>query len=165
MMINFTINCLDSNDSGSKDHEKSFFENFSIETIFTEYPKCSTLLELAHKLGYKDKYLTRADYEYINKIKTRDIWNTYIKKGTFEQERYSYVKNLEAEELIEAMDAPGIETVSHLATHFLISQRHGRNVLLTRVQQLQLQEYVPDKLYKGFFKVSRTPWQYPARIY
>lgn len=61
------------------------------------------------------------------------------------------------------MNMPGIETVSHLATHFFMSQRHGRDPLKKRIHELNLQDYVPDKLYKGFYKQSRKPWQYPTK--
>jgi len=144
---------------------KSFFEVFSVEEIFNKYTSCKTLIELAKKLGYKKDHLTKLDYQFINKIKDRKVWKKYVKKGSFEQDQKSYVKNLIAEELIASMNSSGITTVSHLATHYLMSQRHGRDILKERIIQLDLEPYVPDELYKGFFGTSRTPWNYPTKQY
>jgi 5-methylcytosine-specific restriction endonuclease McrA len=145
--------------------EKSFFESFSVEEIFTDYTSCQSLLELAIKLGYKKPCLNRIDYEYINKIKTREIWLKYIKKGTFEQERNNYIRTISTNELVATMNMPGIRTVSHLATHFFLSQRHGRDILKNRIDELGLKDLVPDELYKGFYNESRTPWTYPKKQY
>lgn len=129
------------------------------------YGSCSTLIELAQKFGYTGNYLDRVDYEYINFLKTRDTWKGQVKKGQFEQNRYLTVRSLQPEQLTEVMNSPGIETVSHLATHFLLSQRHGRGVLKDTVAKLHLEDAVPDKLYKGFYGVSRKPHHYPTRSY
>ncbi len=158
-------NDLNEQISISNTEERSFFQGFSTEEIFQHYTACQTLLELAIKLGYKKPNLTRADYEYINKLKTREIWLKYIKKGSFEQQRHDYVKNIGVNELVNTMNSSGIQTVSHLATHFLLSQRHGRDILKDRIDALELKDFVPDELYKGFYGESRQPWTYPTKQY
>ncbi len=61
------------------------------------------------------------------------------------------------------MNFDGIETLSHLALHYLVSQKHGRDTVRDRIMALNLN--VKTALYKGVFGVSETPQQWPTKYY
>jgi hypothetical protein len=156
-----------SNDStNSKPNpSKSFFENFTTEKIFNHWHSSNTLLEIAKKLGFTEKFLSRKDYEYIESIKTREVWHNLIlsKNRQQEKERNKFILNLPKNELKNILDSDGIETINHLSLHFLRSPKHGRKILKERIQELQLN--VKSQLYKGMFGISQTPRVYPKLFY
>jgi 5-methylcytosine-specific restriction endonuclease McrA len=61
------------------------------------------------------------------------------------------------------MNYDGIQKVSHLALHYLLSPKHGRETVRARVLELNL--YVKDALHKGIYGVSREPQQWPTRYH
>nr|ALO21325.1 putative HNH homing endonuclease [Chlorogonium capillatum] len=63
----------------------------------------------------------------------------------------------------EAMSYEGIQTLSHLALHFLLSPKHGREAIRRRVLDLNLK--VKDSLHKGIFGVSKDPQHWPTPYY
>lgn len=145
---------------------KSFFANFDLTTIFSHWNSSNTLLELAQMLGFKGEHgLARIDYEYINSIKTRKTWHDQVLcvNRAKERQRYSYISNLTAEELSNTMNFPGIETLSHLALHYLVSPKHGRDPIRKRIQDLKIP--VKDALHTGIFGVSKTPQTWPTKYF
>jgi len=144
---------------------KSFFENFTTEEIFKHCHSSNTLLEIAKKLGFTENSLSRKDYEYIESIKTREVWRNFIlsKNRQQEKERNKFILNLSKNELQNIIDSDGIETINHLSLHFLRSAKHGRKILKKRIQELQLN--VKNQLYKGVFGISNTPRVYPKLFY
>lgn len=62
------------------------------------------------------------------------------------------------------MNSPGIENLSHLALHFLVSQKHGRKRIRERIEVLKITNIKPS-LHKGIKGVSQTPIQYPSSAY
>lgn len=145
-------------------NEKSFFEQFSKQQIFQHWNNCDTLLELAQTLGFTGTMLSRRDYEYINSIKDRTVWPELIRENREkERSRPTYVKQLTANDLQTVLNSDGIETLKHLALHFLLSEKHGRKVLRKCI--LDLQFSVKDELHKGLFGVSKEPIHYPRAFY
>nr|ADK88937.1 HNH homing endonuclease [Stauridium tetras] len=73
--------------------EKSFFADFTVEEIFSHWHSSNTLLEIAKKLGFTGESLARIDYEYIESIKTREVWRNFVisKKRQQEKTRDSYI--------------------------------------------------------------------------
>lgn len=145
---------------------KSFFSNFDLETIFSHWNSSNTLLELAQALGFRGEHgLTRMDYEYILSLKTRKTWHDQVLcvDRAKERQRYKYISNLTAEELSNSMNFPGIETLTHLALHYLVSPKHGRDRIRKRILALNLP--VKAALYAGVFGVSQTPQTWPTRYY
>lgn len=144
--------------------KKSFFEQFSKQQIFQHWNNCDTLFDLAKALGFSGSMLSRLDYEYISSIKDRKVWQELIRENR-EKERLrpNYVKQLTAQELQSVLDSNGIETIKHLAGHFLLSEKHGRRLLRERVLELKLP--VKDQLHKGVFGVSKEPIHYPKAFY
>lgn len=143
----------------------SFFAKFSDEEIFDNWASSNTLLELAQKLGFNNpKGLARIDYEYIEQKKTRSVWHKKIisKNRTKERDRYTYISKLSAEELSLVMDFEGVQTLSHLALHFMVSPRHGRDAVRKRILELGLK--VKTQLYKGVHGVSETPQHWPILV-
>nr|ALO63168.1 putative HNH homing endonuclease [Chloromonas perforata]ALO63170.1 putative HNH homing endonuclease [Chloromonas perforata] len=65
------------------------------------------------------------------------------------------------------MKFDGIETLSHLALHYLVSSKHGgrRKPVRARIKELNLE--VKRSLYKGVFGVSKTPviQHWPTKYY
>lgn len=143
----------------------SFFEKFTNEQIFSLWNSSQTLLEIAQRLGFTGSNLERVDYEHISKRKTREIWKKYILGIDREKEkqRPSTITQLSSEDLINALNSDGIQTVSHLALHFLLSAKHGRIQIKQRVQELNL--LIKDSLHKGIYGISATPIHYPTRFY
>ncbi len=146
----------------------SFFEQFTPERIFGVWSSSDTLLEIAQKLGFKNEAgsgLSRVDYEYILSVKDRDNWhkNVVSVNRKKERKRYAYVSNLSSENLSLSINCEGIETLSHLALHYLISPKHGRKVVRKRILELQLN--VKTSLYKGVYGVSETPQHWPTKNY
>lgn len=143
----------------------SFFQNFSDEEIFTRWNSSNTLLELAQKLGFQGTELSRHDYEYIECRKTREIWRTFILSTgrTKEWERSQMITKLSKEELEKVFEFEGIQTLSHLALHFLLSPKGGRNKI--RKQILELKLPVPFKFQKGVHGHRETPVVWPTRFY
>lgn len=74
--------------------EKSFFALYDENTIFNLWNESHTLIDLATKRGLPaNQKLVRLDYEFIDKIKTRQNWkkiNSHIKS----RQRYKYVQQL-----------------------------------------------------------------------
>lgn len=102
----------------------SFFNQFSKDEIIKHWNNSETLLELAQKLGFQGSTLSHEDYVYIETFKTRDILNQLITENREkERSRPGFVKQLSAKDLQEVMDSPGIETVKHLAVHYLLSEK------------------------------------------
>lgn len=151
--------------SRKKHMKKSFFENLRNQQIFSLWNSSKTLLDIAKKLGFPGETLTRADYECISKRKTREVWQKYILGINREKEkqRPSTLTRLSKEELLKVMNSDGIETVGHLALHFLVSEKHGRNPIRKRILELKLP--IKDSLMKGICGVSATPRNYPKRFY
>lgn len=77
--------------------------------------------------------------------------------------RSTSVQNLSPEELQTVLDYPGIETLSHLCVHFMLSARHGRDLLRQQILKYNLR--VKTELYKGIHGVSETPLYWPTRQY
>jgi hypothetical protein len=151
---------------GAENKQQSFFAQFTVEEIFKHWNTSDTLLQIAQKLGFNnEKGLARVDYEYIESIKNRGTWHNLVVSvdRRKERERAKYVKNLSAEELKSAMNCDGIQKVSHLALHFLLSPKHGREKVRARVLELNLE--VKDALHKGIFGVTKEPQQWPTRYY
>lgn len=112
----------------------SFFSQFLKEEIFALWNNSNTLLELAQKLGFNETYLDRTDYEYIQSIKCRLVWQKIINNNRQkERSRLKLVKQLTSEDLQKVLDSPGIQTVKHLALHYLLSDKHGRKPIRERV--------------------------------
>lgn len=150
----------------TKDREtRSFFAQFPVDEIFKLWNSSTTLLDIAQKFSFRDPNgLDRADYEYIESIKTREIWQQAVKTSRKkERERYQFISNLSAEELTLAMNLPGIETISHLALHYLVSAKHGRSAVKNRILTLKLD--VKSSFYKGIYGVSETPQYWPTKYY
>jgi hypothetical protein len=125
-----------SNEGVRRGEERSFFAQFAPETIFQFWSSSNTLLEIAQELGFNNpKGLARIDYEYINTIRNRTVWQKQLIGGNWrkERERHTYIRNLSAEELTKAMNFDGIDTLSHLALHYLVSQKHGRDTVRDRI--------------------------------
>jgi hypothetical protein len=144
----------------------SFFKQFPISRIFELWDESNTLLEMAQKLGLTEsENLSRIDYEYIESIKNRQNWIKFIiSKGIKKQkDRIEYIKQLSALELKETMDSNGINTVSHLGVHYLISAKHGRKYIRERILELKLP--VKDALYKGVYGVSKKPIFWPTKSF
>jgi hypothetical protein len=122
------------------------------------------VLELAQKLGLnQSETLARIDYEYIKKIKTRDTWVAELATTwQAERDRYVFIAELSAEDLQAAMECEAIQTLSHLALHFLVSARHGRDKVRARIIELGLP--VKSGLHKGVFGLSKTPIFWPTRF-
>jgi hypothetical protein len=143
--------------------QKSFFASFDEKTIFHFWNDSKNLFELATKLGLKkNKHLIRMDYEYIELIKNRHNWkriNSHIKS----RQRYNYILNLCEQELSFAMNLNAIETLSHLALHYLVSPKHGRKILRKRILELKLD--VKDCLYWGIYGISKKPFNWPTPYY
>lgn len=121
--------------------DTSFFSQFSNSQIFTLWESSNTLLELAQKLGFnKEEGLSRVDYEYIESIKTRDVWKNELggSNRKRDRDRHSDIKKLSAAALTKEMDYKGIETLSHLAAHFMLSSKHGRTTMREKIQALNL---------------------------
>jgi hypothetical protein len=145
--------------------EHSFFEKFTDQQIFSLWNSSQTLVEIAQKLGFTDSNLRRIDNEYIELRKTREVWRKYILgiDREPEKERPSTIAQISRETLIDVMNSDGIQTVSHLALHFLLSSKHGRKQIKQRFQELEIP--VKDCLSKGFYGVSTTPIHYPTRFF
>ncbi len=143
----------------------SFFEKFTDEQIFSLWNSSQTLLEIAQRLGFKNSNLQRIDYEHVSERKTREIWKKYILGIDREKEkqRPNTITQFSSEHLLEALNSDGIQTVSHLALHFLLSAKHGRKQIKQRLQELNLP--IKDCLYKGIYGISATPIHYPTRFY
>lgn len=142
----------------------SFFNQFSKDEIIEHWNNSETLLELAQKLGFQGSTLSHGEYVYIETFKTRDIWNQLITENQEkERSRPGFVKQLSAKDLQEVMDSEGIETVKHLAVHYLLSEKHGRKVVRERALELNL--VVKASLHKGFYGVSATPIHWPTSAY
>ena len=118
--------------------EISFFEQFTPKEIFSKWNSSNTLLELAQHLGFTGSDLTRADYEHVQSLKDRTVWREDVLKSDRHKERtrFQRIGSLDKNELESIMDSPGIETLSHLALHFLVSQKHGRGALRKRIIDL-----------------------------
>jgi hypothetical protein len=101
--------------------------------------------------------------EYIQSIKNRKTWVevTVGINWSKQRDRFKYIENLPADELKLAMSFVGIETLSHLALHFLISAKHGRQAVRKRINELNLD--VKDALHKGVHIISRTPQHWPTK--
>jgi hypothetical protein len=146
----------------------SFFAQFPISRIFELWYESNTLLEVAQKLGLKEsENLSRIDYEYIESIKNRNNWRAFVAsapKGVERQkDRIEYIKQLSPLELTETMDLSGIETLSHLAVHYLVSAKHGRPYMRERILELELP--VKDPLHKGVHGVSNKPIFWPTKSF
>lgn len=145
--------------------EHSFFEKFTDEDIFSHWNFSQTLLEIAQKLGFRDSHLKRIDYEYIERRKTREVWKKYILTRNREQEkkRPSTIAQISRKIFLEVLNSDGIQTVSHLALHFLLSSKHGRKQIKQRLQELDIP--LKNSLHKGIFGISSTPLHYPTRFF
>jgi hypothetical protein len=143
----------------------SFFDSFSDQQIFSLWTQSKTLLEIAQKLGFQESFLSRADYEAIQRRKTREIWQTFIleKNRKFEWTRVQEIKSVAAPEIESVLESPGIQTLGHLALHFLLSEKHGRSVFRDRIKELQIN--VKAEVYKGVHGESQTPLHWPTRFY
>ena len=143
----------------------SFFEKFTDEQIFSLWNSSQTLLEIAQQLGFTDSILKRIDYEYIELRKTREVWKKYILGIDREQEkkRPSNITQLSRETFLKAINSDGIQTLGHLALHFLLSAKHGRKQMRQRLQELDIP--IKDCLYKGMHGVSTTLIHYPTRFF
>lgn len=110
----------------------NFFAQFEPLTIFNVWNESTTFLELAIKLGLTpNSHLKRIDYEYIETIKNKQNWKQ-INSHTKSRQRYNFILNLSFEELHFTMNLNAIETLSHLALHYLVSPKHGRKILRKR---------------------------------
>lgn len=142
----------------------SFFGQFSKEEIFALWNNCNTLLELAQNLGFNGPHLSRQDYEYIQSIKCRRVWQQIISENRQkERSRPNYVKQLSSQDLEKVLDSPGIETVRHLALHYLLSNKHGVKAIRERVLECKLP--VKTELHKGIFGVSSRPIPWPTKFF
>jgi hypothetical protein len=151
------------------DCNTSFLKKFPLELIFEHVNTSDTLLEVANKLGFNDPTgLKRVDYEYFQSIKRRTIWNTYIKNKQNgwkkERTRSAFIKTISDETLKETLRYEGIESLSLLATHFLLSPKHGRAGLRERLLSLNSDD-IPDSIYKGVHGVSKKPLHWPTPYY
>lgn len=146
--------------------KESFFKQFSGKQIFELWDSSETLLELAQALGFNNpEGLARVDYEYIEELKNRDTLKQKVisMNRQTQKARYQYIANLSAEPLNTIMNYEGVETLSHLALHFLVSPKHGRESLRGRIKALNLN--VKSSLHKGVFGVSSTPQFWPTSAY
>ena len=146
-------------------NENCFFSKFSPALIFEAKRSSRTILELAQKLGLSDsESLTRDDYVYIGNLKTCNVWKEQLAgEWNSERDRYKYIKELSAEDLQSAMDSDVIQTLGHLAVHFLVSKKHGRKKMRELILELKLP--VKSELHKGVFGLSETPILWPTRFY
>lgn len=106
-------------------------------------------INYSFRTSYK-KILKRIDYEYIETIKTRQNWKQ-INSHTKARQHYHFISNLSLDELNFAINLDGIETLSHLALHYLVSPKHGRKILRKRILDLKLN--VKDSLYWGIYGI------------
>jgi len=143
----------------------SFFESFTPEQIFSLWNSSNTLLEIAQKLGFSGSELQKIDYEYILKIKTRDVWkkNVLGNNRQGEKGKHKFLNTLSEQELLSIMNSEGIQTLGHLGIHFLLSQKHGRKVLREKIIDSNLP--VKKSLHKGVYGVSANPIHYPKKFY
>lgn len=143
----------------------SFFQNFSDHQIFSLWNSSRTLLDIAHNLGFEGTQLSRQDSEYIETRKTRDIWQTYILSNNWalEWNRVQQIQHISREEFESLFQCEGIQTVSHLALHFLLSSKHGRKQIKDQILRLQLS--VLPRFQKGVFGHTQTPLYWPTRFY
>nr|YP_009185008.1 putative HNH homing endonuclease [Hafniomonas laevis]ALO63092.1 putative HNH homing endonuclease [Hafniomonas laevis] len=141
--------------------ETRFFAQFDKDTLLKHWSSSNTLLEMAQKLGFSGADgLSRCDYDYIHAFKDRAVWRELVK---FEPDRKNYVLNLSAEELQQAQAYPGIETLSSLGLHFMLSPRHGRDLIRAQLQKHKIP--VKAALHKGVYGVSEKPLYWPTRFY
>lgn len=145
--------------------ETSFFKKFTDDEIFSIWNYSQTLLEIAQKLGYTKSTLERIDYEYIEKRKTREVWKKYILGNDREKERQrsKIIHQLSKQQLEKTMLSDGIQTISHLALHYLLSSKHGRKQIKQKLLELDIS--VKNSLHKGLHGVSSTPLHYPKKFY
>lgn len=143
----------------------SFFEQFSEQEIFSLWNSSQTLLELAQKLGFQNTELSRIDYEYIDSKKTREVWKKYIlgKDRLRELSRSKEIESLSFEPLQNLLESSGIETLSHVALHYLLSSKHGRKQIKQQIFKLGID--VKSHLHKGVYGYSKAPLQWPTRFF
>lgn len=148
-----------------KIQNSSFFQNFSDEQIFSRWNSSTTLFELAQKLGFEGTGLSRYDYEHIESRKTREIWKMYILSNdrTQEWDRSQKIAHISREEFENLFQCEGIQNLSHLALHFLLSSKGGRAKIRNQILQLKLE--VPLKFQKGVYGHTETPIVWPTRFY
>jgi hypothetical protein len=147
-------------------NSKSFFADFSEDEIFTHWNTSNSILEIAQKLGLKNAIdLKREDYEYIKNLKNRKTWRERVVSidRRKERQRPAFVRQISKKELEFAMNLNAIETLSHLALHFLLSPKHGRLVVKERLLELKI--IVKSALHKGVYGVSETPQHWPTQYY
>lgn len=150
--------------TGNPPRGPSFFERFTQEQILSFWNQCDNLMELAHRLGFTGTELSRADYEYIEKFKTRDVWQKIIQDNRQkERQRPAHFNSLTAPVLQAVLDSPGIETVTHVGIHFLMSGKHARKFVKSQITTLRLN--VKPSLHWGVRGVSATPNFYPSSQY
>lgn len=152
--------------SAASDSEPSFFKQFSADLILEKWSSAATLLDLAQSLGFSDPAgLKRVDYQFIEELKNRNVWRTNIvaKHRKLERTRHEDVKALGRSAFETAASHNGIETLSHLSLHFLLSPKHGRKVVRERILTLKID--VGGSLYKGVHGVSKTPMHWPTPYY
>lgn len=150
--------------TAKKKQKQSLFSQFPTEQIFEYWNQCNSLRELANQLGIFES-LSRIDYEFIEAIKTRKVWQKQILLANWKAEnlRYSYVTKLLPEELQSTMNLPGIETLGHLSLHYILSPKHGRKLMRECILKIELD--VKKELHKGVYGVSATPLHWPTRFY
>jgi len=159
-------NNTNNENTASGQANESFFAQFPLDLIFKLWHESKSISEIAQKLGLKDPNdLQRVDYQYIKSLKTRENWqkNVVSVNRQAERERAAYVKQLSSQELNFAMNLNGIQTLSHLALHFLLSPKHGRSLVRARILELDL--IVKSSLHKGVHGVSKTPQHWPTKYY
>jgi hypothetical protein len=105
------------------------------------------------------------DYEHIESRKTREIWKIYILSNdrTKEWGRSQIVTQISQKEFEKVFQFEGIQTLSHLAFHFLLSSKGGRAKIRNQILELKLS--VPLKFQKGIYGHTETPVVWTTRFY
>lgn len=148
--------------------KRSFFESFTVAQIFEHVNTSNTLLEVAQKLGFTEPNgLNAVDYAFFNKLKTRANWKTFILGDPIgwekEKTRTFFIQNISADDLQRAVRLQGINSLSVLAVHFLMSFKHGRGIIRARLLELNIN--LPDLIYFGVHGESTKPLHWPTKYY
>lgn len=160
----------------------SLFKKFGIKQIFELWSKSDNLYDIYLQLiDYSKEIdinfyneliklkkgklcLTKNDYEYIRFINNRKNWVSYIGKNQRQQrKRYKKLSQLSKNDLLLTLKNHEINNLSDLATHYLISPKHGRKFLRDLILKFQIP--VNDKLYKSIYGISKDPLHWPKRYY
>ena len=142
---------------------ESILTYFSVQDILAHWNDANTIVEIATKLGVSKHYrFARQDYDYLETVKTKSNWRK-INSQTKSRLRYQFVLNLKRKDLVATMNDHNIETLGHLACHYLLSPKHGRKILRQRIIELKID--VNEKLHWGVYGISKKPFHWPTPYY